>query len=49
MAMTFGCVLSQAIFGPTAGPDALRTLAQPAEALGFHVVWLADHIVITGT
>ena len=46
MAMTFGCVLSQAIFGPAAGPEALRTLGQRAEALGFHAVWLADHIVI---
>jgi probable F420-dependent oxidoreductase len=46
MAMTFGCVLSQAIFGPTAGPRAARTLAQRAEALGFNAVWLADHIVI---
>jgi probable F420-dependent oxidoreductase len=46
MAMTFGCVLSQAIFGPTAGPEALRTLGQRAEVLRFHAVWLADHIVI---
>jgi probable F420-dependent oxidoreductase len=46
MALTFGCVLSQAIFGPTAGPEAVRTLAQRAETSGFHAVWLADHIVI---
>jgi probable F420-dependent oxidoreductase len=46
MAITFGCVLLRAIFGPTAGPEALRTLARRAEALGFHAVWLADHIVI---
>lgn len=46
MALTFGCVLSQAIFGPAAGPVAVRTLAQSAEALGFDTVWLADHIVI---
>jgi alkanesulfonate monooxygenase SsuD/methylene tetrahydromethanopterin reductase-like flavin-dependent oxidoreductase (luciferase family) len=46
MAMTFGCVLSQAIFAPTAGSEAHRTLAERAEALGFHAVWLVDHIVI---
>ena len=46
MALTFGCVLSQAIFGPTAGPAAIRTLAQTAERLGYDTVWLADHIVI---
>jgi probable F420-dependent oxidoreductase len=46
MAMTFGCVLSQAIYGPTAGPDAIRTLARRAEALAFDNLWLADHIVI---
>jgi probable F420-dependent oxidoreductase len=46
MAPTFGCVLSQAIFGPNAGPIAVRTLAQRAEALGFDAAWLADHIVI---
>jgi probable F420-dependent oxidoreductase len=46
MALTFGCALSQTIFGPMAGPTAIRTLAQRAEALGFHTVWFADHIVI---
>lgn len=46
MAVTFGCVLSQTIYGPSAGPEAIRTLAQQAEALGFHSLWLADHIVI---
>ena len=46
MPVTFGCVLSQAIYGPSAGPDAIRTLGQRAEALGFHTLWLADHIVI---
>ena len=44
--MTFGCALSQTIFGPTASPEALRTLTQQAEALGFDAVWFADHIVI---
>lgn len=46
MALTFGCGISQAIFGPTAGPGAVRMLAQRAEALGFHSIMLADHIVI---
>ena len=46
MALTFGCGISQAIYGPSAGPEAVRMLAQRAEALGFHAVWLADHIVI---
>ena len=46
MPLTFGCVLSQAIYGPTAGPVAIRMLAQSAETLGFDTVWLADHIVI---
>ena len=46
MALTFGWVLSQAIFGPTAGPVAVRTLVQRAETLGFDTVWLADHIVL---
>jgi len=46
MSLTFGCVLSQAIFDPMAGPAAIRRLAQRAETLGFHTVWFADHIVI---
>jgi probable F420-dependent oxidoreductase len=46
MAVTFGCVLSHTILGPTASPDALRTLAQHAEAVGFDSVWCADHIVL---
>ena len=46
MTVTFGCVLSQAAFGPTASPESLRTLARQAEALGFNAVWFADHIVI---
>ena len=46
MPVTFGCVLSSAIFGPNAGPDAVRTLAQQAEASGFDSIWLADHVVI---
>jgi len=46
MTVTFGCVLSQTIYGPTASPAALRTLAQQAEAVGFDAVWFADHIII---
>jgi probable F420-dependent oxidoreductase len=46
VSLTFGCALSQTIFGPLAGPMAIRTLAQRAEALGFHSIWFADHIVI---
>jgi probable F420-dependent oxidoreductase len=46
MAATFGCVLSQTISGPTASPEAVRTLAQQAEALGFDAVWFADHLLI---
>src|SRR4051794_34924739 len=46
MSMTFGCVIGQAIWGPTASSDAIRTLAQSAEAVGFQSVWIPDHIVI---
>lgn len=46
MAITFGCILTPAIAGPLASPDAIRGLAQQAEVLGFHSVWLADHIVV---
>src|ERR1700736_519764 len=46
MDLTFGCVLSQAAYGPMAGPTAIRTLAQRAGTLGFHTIWFADHIVI---
>lgn len=46
MALTFGCVLTEAIFGPLAGPEALRTLAQYAEAVGLDSVWFADQIVL---
>jgi probable F420-dependent oxidoreductase len=46
MAVTFGCVLSSAINGPNASPEAVRTLAQQAEAAGFDSIWIADHVVI---
>lgn len=49
MSVTFGCVLSQAIYGPTASPERLRTLAQLAEKLGFDSVWFPDHIIIPRT
>ena len=45
MAVTFGFVLTPAVFGPAASPEAVRTLAQQAEALGFDSVWVPDHIV----
>jgi probable F420-dependent oxidoreductase len=46
VALTFGCVLTPAMSGPLASPDAIRSLAQQAEALGFESVWVADHIVV---
>jgi probable F420-dependent oxidoreductase len=46
MAVTFGCVLTPAIMGPTASPDAVRSLAQRAEVSGFDSVWFPDHIVV---
>jgi probable F420-dependent oxidoreductase len=46
MPTTFGCVLSSAIFGHTASPEAVRTRALQAEALGFDSIWFADHVVI---
>lgn len=49
MSTTFGCVLSQTTYGPTASPERLRTLAQHAEAVGFDSIWFADHIVIPRT
>lgn len=44
MAVTFGCSLPSR--GPMASPEALRTLAQRAEDLGFDSVWVSDHIVV---
>ena len=46
MAISFGCILTPAIAGPLASPEAVRTLAQQAEALGFDSVWVPDHIVV---
>ena len=44
MAVTFGCSLPSR--GPMSSPDALRSLAQRAEDLGFDSVWVSDHIVM---
>jgi probable F420-dependent oxidoreductase len=33
------------MFGPLAGPDALVRVAQRAEALGYHSVWVADRLL----
>lgn len=46
MVTTFGCALTTMITGPTASPEAVRTLAQRAEALGFDSVWFSDDILI---
>jgi alkanesulfonate monooxygenase SsuD/methylene tetrahydromethanopterin reductase-like flavin-dependent oxidoreductase (luciferase family) len=46
MGTTFGCVLSTTITGPTSSPEAVRTLAQHADALGFDAVWFPDHILL---
>jgi probable F420-dependent oxidoreductase len=45
MTVTFGWILTPAIFGPMASPEAVRALAQQAEAVGFDSVWVPDHIV----
>ncbi len=44
MAVTFGCSLPTR--GPMAGPEALRSLAQRAEDLGYDSVWVSDHIIL---
>ncbi len=41
--MRLGIHLPQ--YGRVAGPDAIRTAAQRAEAIGFADVWVSDHIV----
>lgn len=41
--MRIGIHLPQ--YGRVAGPDAMRRAARHAEALGFHGVWVSDHIV----
>ena len=46
MSVTFGCVLTEAVWGSEAGPAALRGIARHAEDLGFNSVWVPDHIVI---
>jgi alkanesulfonate monooxygenase SsuD/methylene tetrahydromethanopterin reductase-like flavin-dependent oxidoreductase (luciferase family) len=44
MAVTFGCKLPA--YRADVSPQAIRTLAQHAEALGFDSVWSANHIVV---
>ncbi len=44
MAVTFGCSLPSR--GPMASPEALVSLAQRAEDLGFDSVWVSDHIIL---
>lgn len=41
--MKLGIHLPQ--YGRGAGPDAIRAVAQRAEALGFNDVWVSDHVV----
>lgn len=42
--MKFGLRLPGA--GPFAGPDAITAFAQRAEELGFHSLWMTDHIAL---
>src|SRR6516225_362391 len=44
--MQFGVPLPT--FRQAASPDAIKRVAQRAEQLGFHGVWVSDHIVIPG-
>ncbi|CAI8023072.1 Uncharacterized protein Mb0965c [Geodia barretti] len=44
MPITFGCSLPSR--GPMASPQALRSLAQRAEELGFDSAWVSDHIIL---
>ena len=44
MPVTFGCSLPSR--GPMSSPEALRSLAQRAEDLGFDSVWVSDHVVL---
>ncbi len=44
MPVTFGCSLPTR--GPTSSPEALRSLAQRDEDLGFDSVWVSDHIIL---
>ena len=44
MATTFGCSLPSR--GPMSSPEALRSLAQDAERMGFDSVWVSDHIIL---
>ena len=42
--MKFGLRLPGA--GPFAGPEAITAFAQRAEELGFHSLWMTDHIAL---
>lgn len=44
MAVTFGCSMPSR--GPMASPEALISLAQRAEDLGYDSVWVSDHIIL---
>ncbi len=44
MPLTFGCSLPSR--GALASPQALRSLAQRAEDLGFDSAWVSDHIIL---
>ncbi len=44
MTVTFGC--SMPTRGPMSSPEAIRSLAQRAEDLGFDSVWVSDHIIL---
>ena len=44
MPVTLGCSLPSR--GPMASPQALRSLAQRAEELGFDSAWVSDHIIL---
>src|SRR5262245_45093442 len=41
--MRLGCVLPT--FGPLAGPEAVKRVAEGAEGLGFHSLWVADRLL----
>ncbi len=36
------------LLSPVAGPDYLRTLGRTAESLGFHSLWIPEHVVLFG-
>ena len=44
MTVTFGCTLPSR--GSMASPEALKSLSQRAEDLGFDSVWVSDHVIL---